>query len=1044
MAARRCARCGHAVSHQARFCERCGAPLSPTARPLRAPSGLEARILQQRTSIEGERKQVTVMYADIVGSMELTARLDAERWGYVLDRFLAIAAAAVHRLEGTVNQFTGDGLLAVFGAPLAHEDHARRACLAVLELQREVALLAAEVRATDETDFAVRCGLNSGEVLVGAIGDDVHMDFVPLGNTTALGKRVEGLAPPGSSALSASTAALVAGEFELRDLGEFAVKGADAPQRLWELVGPGPGRTRLDAVAATRGLSRFVGRASERAVLDGALAAALAGDGSAVGIVGEPGVGKSRLIREFAAGCAERGVAVHAAAGVAHGRYVPLLPIAALYRDICGVGELDDLEAARGRVRAAMLMLDTAFADDLPLLFSLLGVGPPAEPTEPTEREQRLIALVTRTVRVLGHRGPTVLVVEDLHWLDDASALLLDAMIAAAPATRTVLIASYRPEHRAAWTNAVPHRELALAPLGPGETSDLLEHLLGQDGSLHGLESRIATRTAGNPFFIEEIVQALAEGGHLVGARGGYALTSDLDRVALPATVQAGLTDRIDRLPLREKALVQRMAVIGTTVPEPLLATVAGMKPTALAQALDRLAAARWITVADDDGARAYTFRHPLTQEVAYWSQLSDARERAHRDVAAAMEDVYRGRLDDRAALLAHHHEAAADALPAAAWRARAATTVETSPADRLGHWRAVRQLVAGLEPSPERDALAARARDGILSLIWRIGGSPEEAAAVRAEAGADAERLRLDLYAAGSLMHSRRERDGLAAFTAAHRLAVTGGDRGQAVTAALGVSYASWIAGTLQVALEVVDHALAVADGDPAVGAGWVFGCPVAHVHGDRAHCLGYMGDLAGARAHAARAVELADAHDDRETLSAAFASLALVEAEVGDAAQALEHALRGLEIAERDGNAVHVIAASVPAAAADQRAGRHERALARAEADLASIRRQGTGLYFEPILLATIARARLGLGDQPAAVIAAEEAVALGDARGLTTCALAAPLSLAEALLAGDRARDAARIATVLARARRVVLAAGATAFLDRVAALEDAASA
>jgi class 3 adenylate cyclase len=271
MGSKRCAECGHRGSESARFCEQCGSALRPDARPLRAPDPLARKILGERAGLEGERKQVTVMFTDIVGSMELTRSLDTERWGVVLDRFLGIAAGAVHGLEGTVNQFTGDGLMAVFGAPVAHEDHARRACLAVLRLQRGVVELAEELARTDRVEFAVRCGLNSGEVIVGSIGDDLHMDFAPLGNTTALGKRMESLAPVGSTAISASTAALVEGEFELRELGEFEVKGAGAPQRVLELVGPGAANTRLEAVAATRGLSRFVGRDAERAALEAAL-----------------------------------------------------------------------------------------------------------------------------------------------------------------------------------------------------------------------------------------------------------------------------------------------------------------------------------------------------------------------------------------------------------------------------------------------------------------------------------------------------------------------------------------------------------------------------------------------------------------------------------------------------------------------------------------------------------------------------------------------------------------------------------------------------
>ena len=460
MGLRRCNDCGHRATPRARFCEQCGAPLTPGAEPLRAPSSLEAKILEGRKGIEGERKQVTVMFTDIVGSMELTRSLDGERWGFVLDRFLAIAASAVHEFEGTVNQFTGDGLMAVFGAPLAHEDHARRACLAVLELQREVATLAAEVAQSDGVEFAIRCGLNSGEVIVGAIGDDVHMDFVPIGNTTALGKRIESLAPVGSTALSASTAALIEGEFALRELGEFEIKGAEARQRVLELVGRGAGHTRLQAAAATRGLSRFVGRDAERAELESALEQTLTGHGRAVGIGGDPGVGKSRLVHEFLAGCSARGLTASSARGVAHGRYVPLLPVLALCRDCLGVSERDAPEVARARIETRMLALDPAFAPDLPLLFEFLGVADPGRPLAPLDTEARqhhLLAAVTRAVTTRRDDQAAVLVVEDLHWFDDASTAFLEQLVEAVVGTTTLLVATYRPEYAAVWPSTSPH-----------------------------------------------------------------------------------------------------------------------------------------------------------------------------------------------------------------------------------------------------------------------------------------------------------------------------------------------------------------------------------------------------------------------------------------------------------------------------------------------------------------------------------------------------------------------------------------------------------
>jgi class 3 adenylate cyclase/tetratricopeptide (TPR) repeat protein len=994
---------------------------------LRAPSALEAKILEERAGIEGERKQVTVMYADIAGSMALTHALDAERWGFVLDRFLAIAAAAVHEFEGTVNQFTGDGLLAVFGAPLAHEDHARRACHAALELQRQTAELAADVAEHDGVTFAARCGLNSGEVVVGAIGDDVHMDFVPIGNTTALGKRIESLAPAGSTAISASTAALVEGEFVVRELGEFEVKGAEGRQRILELVRPGPPQTRLAARAATRGLSRFVGRDAERAQLATALEDALAGNGRAIGIVGDPGVGKSRLVHEFVGDCAARGVRVNSTAAVAHGRYVPFLPMLALYRDYFDIDELDAPQIARERIETTMLALDPLFAEDLPLLFEFLGAPDPERPLallEPAAREDRLLALATRTLVARGQREPAVLVVEDLHWLDDASAALFEHLVEATIGTPTVVVSTYRPEYEADWTHNEPHVQLDLGRLDAGSTDDLLAELLGRHHSPRGLADLIKARTAGNPFFIEEIVQTLTEGGHL---------TTELDAIALPPTVQAGLAARIDRLPDREKALVQMMSVIGAEIPGALLSEISDLGESQLVEAVQTLRHAQMVVA---DGSSEYVFKHPLTREVAYGSQLSEPRARAHQTVAAAIERVYPDGLNERAALLAHHFEAAGDKLAGARWHARAAAWAEiTAPAAGIGHWRRVRHLASALEASPERDELATKARVGILSLAWRLGVSSDEMSALRAEADADMERFPIDLFYAGSLMHNGHEREGLDGFRAASRRAVAAGDSGRALTASIGVAYASWIAGVLSEGVETVDRALPLAAGDPMTGSGLAFVCPLAHAYGHRGQSRGYMGELELAHQDFDRAIELAREHDDAETVCASHANLALLQAEIGDYEAALRNAALGLEFAERSGNLIHTVACTVPAVVAKAGAGDFADALAGAESNLATIRELGIGLYYEPILLATIARSKLALGDPGSALAAAEEAVATTDARGLATCALSAPITLAHVLSATQGAGAGERIDAVLSRATGVARASGALAFDSRI---------
>ena len=621
-------------------------------------------------------------------------------------------------------------------------------------------------------------------------------------------------------------------------------------------------------------------------------------------------------------------------------------------------------------------------------MFDFLGVPDPDRPLGPRGRasaQRRLLGLVARMARARSLREAAVLVLEDLHWIDGASAVFFEALAAAVAGTRTIVVGTYRPEYTATWAGT----QINLGPLDAEATGDLLTQLLGCDDSLQGLEALIRARTRGNPFFIEEIVQALAENGHLTGTRGQYRLAAELDTVVLPPTVQAGLAARIDRLPQREKVLVQTMSVIGTEIPEPLLGDVSDLGPGELADAVEVLAHQRWIVPCDASGGREYAFKHPLTQEVAYRSQLSDRRARAHRTVAAAIAARYPDTFDERAALLAHHWEASGDKLKAADGHARAAVWVErTSLAESLRHWRRVRHLASQLDVSPERDALAARARIGILSLAWRLGVSAKETEAIRAEAAADVEQVRLDLFSAGTLMHSGHEREGLAAFRQVSRQVVAAGDPGQVLTASSGVAYASWVAGSLRESLATLDGALGLAGDDPKVGSGLSFVCPVAHARGHRAQCLGYMGEIEAARRESARAIELAGEHDDPETESAAHASRALLEAEIGELEAALDHAALGLAIAERTGNVVHMIASSVPAAVVQARGGRFLEALALAESNLTTIRRQNIGLYFEPLLLATIARSRLGLGELGEARKAAEEAVAIVDTRGLATC--------------------------------------------------------
>ena len=1019
---KRCTECGHEVSRQARFCERCGVALRSGVAPLRAPDGIARKIISQRSAIEGERKQVTVVFTDIVRSMELTRSLDTERWAVVLDRFLAIACDAVHGFEGTVNQFTGDGLMAVFGAPLAHEDHARRACLAVLDLQRDVESFAEQLAASDAVEFAIRCGLNSGEVIVGSIGDDLHLDFAPIGNTTSLAKRMESLAPEGSAAMSASTAALVEGEFELRELGQFAVKGTDHRQQVFELLGRGSAHNRLDAGAA-RGLSRFVGRADERRRLDDALERALAGHGQVIGVMGEAGVGKSRLVHEFAGDCGTRGIAVTRASAVAHGRAIPLLPALAMMREFLGIRETDAAATARELIEQRLASLDANLDAELPLLFDFLGVPDPDRPVErvdPEVRQRRLLDLVTNLVHARSRHEGAVLVVEDLHWLDEASAVFLERLVDVVPATRTLLLATFRPEYGPHWAGA---ELISLAPLDPRDARTLLTQLLGSDASVESAAAVVQARTEGNPFFVEELVQALAETGHLEGERGAYRIAAPLSELVLPATVQAVLAARIDRLGPREKRLVQVMSVIGKEVPRALLREVSGLDARELADALRTLSQAQFLV--ERPGEADLAFKHPLTQEVAYASQLSAPRARAHARVAAAIERLYPDNLEERAALLAHHTEAAGDKLAAARWHARAGVWVSSSsPGESMRHWRRVRDLADALEPDQEAAQLSVLARISMLTFAWRLGMVAEEIKVIHDEGvarigpgdSAAAMRALLDFAYSANLFTKGREREAVEVARSLVPSAATMDDKGLLMNVAAGASFALHLLGHHREAYDLTDRALSEAGDDLRCGAGLLFGDAYAFCLEQRGLVTAIMGDFPRGLADIERAIELAQAHGDPEVEAYVRDLRMYVGSLVGDFGDVTAHGERIAELSDQLGTAAALVLKSVNLA----RMARGE--FAAAERDLVPalelVRERQVRLDLVPRLSTWIAEARLGLGRVEEALAGAEQAAAIARDRELRTLELFAQLMRARALCAkGDGGLEEARAAALRA---------------------------
>lgn len=690
------------------------------------PRHLREQILQSRSAMEGERKQVSVLFADIQGSMELAAQLDPEQWHQILEGFFGILTEGVHRFEGSVNQYTGDGIMALFGAPIAHEDHAQRACFSALHLQRAITQYAIDVKREHGVGFSTRMGINSGEVVVGRIGDDLRMDYTAQGHTVGLAQRMESLAEPNTCYLGPSTAALVRGYLALEDLGEFRVKGVADRVRVHRLAGPGEARTRLD-VSRQRGLSRFVGRDADLRVLEDALAQAASGSGQVVGVVAEAGTGKSRLCFEFLERCRARGMRVWEGRAVAHGRNIPLLPILELFRAVFDIAPQDDARTTREKIAGRVLMRDAAQADGLPLVFDLLAVGDaqhPAPALDAQARQRRLMALLASQLRrVDDQAGATVVMLEDLHWLDAASAEFVEGLVEATTGTHSLLLLNFRPEFDAPWMQRGCYRQVSLAPLGPAAMAELLATRLGRDPGIAALAADIHARTAGNPFFAEELAQSLIESGQLEGVPGAYRLGRPIPHLDVPATVQAVLAARIDRLPEREKRVLQHASVIGKQFAEPLLAAVTGMAPDELASALQGLCQAAFIHVQALFPVPEYVFRHPLTQEVAQASQLREQRRLVHAAVARALLQQDAQRLDEQAALLAHHWDEAGDGPQAAQWHQRAAEWPGCADfASAHHHWMQVWTLLGALPQDPSAIARRITACTRLLTLGPRLG----------------------------------------------------------------------------------------------------------------------------------------------------------------------------------------------------------------------------------------------------------------------------------------------------------------------------------
>jgi class 3 adenylate cyclase len=817
-AATACRTCGTEPRAGARFCDGCGAPVT-----------------EQDT--RAEYKQVTVLFADVVRSMDIASAVGAERLREIMTDLLDRASAVVQRFGGTVDKFTGDGIMAVFGAPIALEDHAIRACRAALGVQEQAQRLAAEVRDRDGVDLQLRVGLNSGQVIAGEIGSG-PFGYTAIGDQVGMAQRMESAAPPGGVMLSAPTARLVEGAATLGESELVQIKGSDTPVPACRLLGIGD-RHR----AASRAESNLVGRRWELSAIESLLDRAVDGHGAVVGAVGPPGIGKSRLVRETAAIAARREVEVCTAYCEPHATDIAFHVVAQLLRAATGVCDLEG-QAARDRVRSRVPNGDP---EDMLLFDDLLGIADPdvALPTiDPDARRRRLTALVNAAS--LARQVPAVYVVEDAHWIDEVSESMLTEFFTVIPQTPSLVLVTYRPEYEGGLARVHGAQTIALGPLSDPETAALVSELLGPDPSVGALVQKIAERAAGNPFFAEEIARDLAERGVLHGERGGYVSTTDVGEVSVPATLQATIAARIDRLDPAAKRTLSAAAVIGSRFSPGLLETL-GIDP-----ALHDLLGGEFIDQIRFTGEPEYVFHHPLIRTVAYEAQLKSDRAGLHRRLAAAIEAREPESAEENAALIAEHLEAAGDLHTAYSWHMRAATWVTNRDisAARLSWERALKLADAVPTDDPHRIAMRIAPRTMLCGIAWRIrmdvaGGRFDELRELCAAAG---DKASLAIAMAGLVVdHAYKARLREASQLAAEAMALIEslGDPTLTVGLTFALSHAKGESGELSYVLRWQQRVIDLANGDPSKG-DFIIGSPLAialTTRGMARHLLGRPG---------------------------------------------------------------------------------------------------------------------------------------------------------------------------------------------------------
>jgi tetratricopeptide (TPR) repeat protein len=797
--------------------------------------------------------------------------------------------------------------MALFGAPIAHEDHAVRACYAALDMQAAIRRYAEKVRHTHGVELQIRVGLNSGEVVVRAIRSDLRMDYTAVGQTAHLAARMEQLATPGTVRLTVDTLRLAEGYFEVRSLGLVPVKGLEQPINIYELIGARPRRARFHAATA-RGLTQFVGRENELEVLNQALARAAAGRGQIIAIVGEAGVGKSRLVWEVTHSHRVQGWLVLQAGSVSYGKATSYLPVVDLLKGYFCIEDRDEPRTAREKVMGKLLTLDRTLESDLPAFLSLLDVPTDDQQwstLDPPQRRRRTLDSVKRLLLCESEVQPLLVVFEDLHWIDSETQSVLDELVESLSAARLLLLVNYRPEYQHAWATRTNYGRVLLKPLPAESAEQLLTALLGSNAALEPLTHMLIARTEGNPFFLEESVRTLVETGALTGERGAHKLARPLPAIQVPETVQAVIAARIDRLCATDKALLQMASVLGKDVPFGLLQAIAEIAEDELHAAIGRLRAAEFLHEFEFLPDVQYTFKHALTHEVAYGSLLQDRRRALHVRIVEIIERIYPERLAEQVDRLAHHAFLGED------W-AKAVTYLQQAGAKALArsvNREAVRyfeEALTALTHLPESRETVEQAidlrfdlRNALLPLVeWgRIEGYLREAEALARKLNDRRRLASVSGYMSGLQLNTGGRASDVRAF--ADEVEAIGASLGDVPLQIAGTYYHVWLGalsgdyrGTERRCRTLID----TLPGDLSRNRFGLVAYPAVVARAFLAHTLAELGAFEEGRDHGQEAVRLAESLDHPFSLIWACLNLGRLEGLRGEFTRAiipLEHAV-------------------------------------------------------------------------------------------------------------------------------------------------------